>query len=332
MRVTIRDIAKELKLSHATVSFALNNRRDVSIPDVTRQRVKDTAERMGYRPNRAAVALARGESDLVAFWVPSQTLSDYWQLAEAIESFSSERGKQLVIRRVPIDDDSNSAIDLEDWPVAATILLDCGQVSWISSAAKLEHPVVAIGAITSHRLDSVTFDLARGAELAAEEFVRRGVRNVLHMTLADPCDPFEFRRKFVLDAMQGSGLEVQSLLCVDSSPAGIREVLRNKCEKDGVPAAILADTDMAALSCLRTLAELEDPERRFCQVIGFGGSPLGELSSPSLTSVSFSAVDAVEKAWTLIAQRKLEPSRSPIHVKVSPRLLVRESTMVKRLK
>ena len=56
MAVTLRDIAKHLNLSHATVSFVLNERLDVAIPDKTRQRVMDAARELGYRPNRAARA------------------------------------------------------------------------------------------------------------------------------------------------------------------------------------------------------------------------------------------------------------------------------------
>jgi LacI family transcriptional regulator len=39
MPVTLRDIAKQVNLSHATVSFVLNQRHDVAIPEATRQRV-----------------------------------------------------------------------------------------------------------------------------------------------------------------------------------------------------------------------------------------------------------------------------------------------------
>ncbi len=57
-RVTINDVASELGLAKGTVSRALNGYPDIS--DGTRQRVKRTADRMGYRPLSHAQAIRTG--------------------------------------------------------------------------------------------------------------------------------------------------------------------------------------------------------------------------------------------------------------------------------
>jgi LacI family transcriptional regulator len=54
-RVTMRDIARELGLSHVTVSLALGD--NPRIPEVRRRQVKETALRMGYRPDPMLAAL-----------------------------------------------------------------------------------------------------------------------------------------------------------------------------------------------------------------------------------------------------------------------------------
>ena len=53
MAVTIKDVARKLNLSIATVSRALDGFTDISFE--TRQRVANAAEEMGYIPNRAAI-------------------------------------------------------------------------------------------------------------------------------------------------------------------------------------------------------------------------------------------------------------------------------------
>lgn len=53
--ISLKDIAKELSLSPATVSKALNGQSDVS--EDTRTLVCATAKRMGYFPNSSARAL-----------------------------------------------------------------------------------------------------------------------------------------------------------------------------------------------------------------------------------------------------------------------------------
>lgn len=57
--VTIHDVAQAAGVSAATVSRALNNG---SVKAVTRRRVCEIAERMGYRPNAAARDLTSGKS------------------------------------------------------------------------------------------------------------------------------------------------------------------------------------------------------------------------------------------------------------------------------
>jgi LacI family transcriptional regulator len=55
-RVTLRDIAQRLRVSHTTISRAL--RQDPRISDSTRQRVRDVALEMRYRPDPMLSALA----------------------------------------------------------------------------------------------------------------------------------------------------------------------------------------------------------------------------------------------------------------------------------
>jgi LacI family transcriptional regulator len=55
-RVTIRDIARALGCHHSTVSLAL--RDDARLPQETRRRVQEAAEKMGYRPDPMVQALA----------------------------------------------------------------------------------------------------------------------------------------------------------------------------------------------------------------------------------------------------------------------------------
>ena len=55
--ITIKDIAERAGVSYATVSRALNGRPDVS--EVTRSRVFELAEEMGYQPNAIARSLVK---------------------------------------------------------------------------------------------------------------------------------------------------------------------------------------------------------------------------------------------------------------------------------
>ena len=69
-RVTAADVARSLGLSRATVGFVLNNTPGQTIPEHTRSRVIAEAERLGYRPHKAARALASGQSRIVLLVLP----------------------------------------------------------------------------------------------------------------------------------------------------------------------------------------------------------------------------------------------------------------------
>ncbi len=69
MPTTLQDIADRLGISASTVSRALAEYPDIAIS--TRQRVLETAEEMGYRPNVIARMLQKQRTDTIGFIIPT---------------------------------------------------------------------------------------------------------------------------------------------------------------------------------------------------------------------------------------------------------------------
>src|ERR1043165_5463929 len=69
-RITIRDVARSAGVSYQTVSRALNDKGEIDTS--TKQRVLDTAKRLGYRPSRFARGLVRQDSGPAGLVIPSQ--------------------------------------------------------------------------------------------------------------------------------------------------------------------------------------------------------------------------------------------------------------------
>lgn len=76
-RVTIKDLAKELKISTSTVSRALCDKWDVN-PE-TRKAVLELAEKWNYKPNPISLSLKQSQSMFIGVIVP-----------EFVNSFFSE--------------------------------------------------------------------------------------------------------------------------------------------------------------------------------------------------------------------------------------------------
>lgn len=86
LRITLRDIAEEVGMSHVTVSLALRN--DPKISEKTRKKIQQTAEKMGYRPDPMLKSLARyrhssktGPADAVVAWI------NLWEDPEKLRSY-----------------------------------------------------------------------------------------------------------------------------------------------------------------------------------------------------------------------------------------------------
>ncbi|MBQ8510867.1 MAG: LacI family DNA-binding transcriptional regulator [Clostridia bacterium] len=89
-RTTISDVAKAAGVSIATASKALNNTGNISADTV--RRVSEAAERLGYRPNRAAQLLA-GKNKHIGILMPDEPASVYGLFRQGLDEAMAEYGE-----------------------------------------------------------------------------------------------------------------------------------------------------------------------------------------------------------------------------------------------
>lgn len=82
-KVTIKDIAKELKVTPMTVSNALSGKGRVG--DELKQKIVNTAGKLGYQPNTFARALVSGKTNRIAVVMPGFTSQFGMGVLEAVE-------------------------------------------------------------------------------------------------------------------------------------------------------------------------------------------------------------------------------------------------------
>ena len=93
--MSIRKIAKEAKVSTTTVSRVINHHPYVS--DELRERVLKVMEKIDYVPNRNAVNLSNGESNIIGLVVPYTRNSCYDQLVEGILEEATRQDKKILM-------------------------------------------------------------------------------------------------------------------------------------------------------------------------------------------------------------------------------------------
>ena len=91
----IKDVARELEMSTATVSRALRGLPGVS--DATRERVQQAAQQLGYVPSPSAAGLASGQTRTVAVVVPFVTRWFFASVVQGAEEVLRESGYDLLL-------------------------------------------------------------------------------------------------------------------------------------------------------------------------------------------------------------------------------------------
>lgn len=181
-RVTIRDIAREAKVHFTTVGLAL--RGSTELPESTRTRIREIADRMGYRPDPMLAALNayRRAKSPPAFqatiaWINNWPRRDVFyahpefleyyrgaterakQLGYSIEEFSPQGDGMTPARLKSIFKARNiEAVLLPPQPVPrSSSPLDCSEYATLAFGYSLYPPVFHV--ITNHHFHSMNMML-----------------------------------------------------------------------------------------------------------------------------------------------------------------------------
>lgn len=251
-RPGIRDVAAAAGVSPTTVSDALNGKG--RLPEETRKRVRQVAEKLGYRPNAIARGLRNqqvGLLGLVLIPAPATSVTgvSYWieVLTQAAES-ALQRGYALVL--LPSDPESLAPMT---FPVDGVIVVDPTEGDAVLSALRAEAiPFVTIGRdLAGSAEPSLDDDIVAGVELLLTSVAHPGERVAL-LTMAS-------RKSYIQDAVDGTLgwkghprgfpliIEVASPVVEDVQPA-VAELIAS-----GLPDVLLGVNERVTMSALRAL-------------------------------------------------------------------------------
>ena len=110
MTIRMKDIAKDLGISQATVSKVLREHPDIG--EETRRRVLERVKELDYQPNALARSLVTGRSYLIGLVAPSLLHPFFAQIAKSLSNEIRNKGYSLIVsssRRIRTREGGNIA-------------------------------------------------------------------------------------------------------------------------------------------------------------------------------------------------------------------------------
>ncbi len=340
--VTLRDVAIECGLSSTTVSMVLSESPQAEvIPDATKRRILHVAQALGYQPNPFAQALRSRRSHTVGVMVPDIADPYCAQILRGIEdSFSTSSYLPFL---VDIQNDAMRFKKYLDVLVARRVeglIVLANSLSFetelLATLESRKVPAVILGREADNdALSWVATDNEAGTQQAMEHLCRLGHRKIAFIRgpemIVDSYRQWNGICSFAVKA----GLELDSRLVVTltdpfSGYEGGFERTKELLGRELHFTALVAFDDMTAFGAIRALISAGKRVPQDCSVIGFDDIPAAAFYNPALTSVrehmkNLASVGAEILLDAMRASRK-STVVSPVHRRIAPELIVREST------
>ncbi|GAB2972957.1 LacI family DNA-binding transcriptional regulator [Frigoribacterium salinisoli] len=317
-RVTMKDVARRAGVSQPTVSFVLNDRRDVSIAADTRARVLAAAEQLDFRPNRAAQSLRSNRSytiGVVADGLVSQPYAG--RIVLGVQQAAQEAGYVcFVVETADTADGGRAAVEnLVHQGVAGLIYAAPGPelVTPVDTASEVRTVFVNCypDAVDVDAATVVLADEFQGGRDAAAAVFAAGHAEVAF--LGGPRDDHACRERErgLVQAATEAGLDPATVrrefgtFHVGSGHDLARQVLA-----DDRPTALLCGNDRMAVGALMAAQSLglRCPEQ--ISIVGFDDQPdLADQMHPPLTTVALPHQQMGHDAGRLLTAEVEEPGR-----------------------
>jgi DNA-binding LacI/PurR family transcriptional regulator len=315
--VTIREVAREAGVSISTVSRAF------TMPDLvspaTKATVEAVAERLGYRPNRAARALITGKTGNIGVIVADLRNPFFHGVLRGAQARAREADHWIFL--ADSDEDPRTEQELiSQMAKQVDGIAVCGsrmthaQVAEVMPAARLVFFNRQISGAPAVLLDD-----GSAAQQAAEHLAALGHREIAY--LAGPAASWSNgqRLRSLKQAAKRLGLSLTTLgPFAPGFEGGVQAA--DLAYAAGV-SAVVAYNDLMAIGVLSRFADrrIEVPAR--ISVISFDDIPMAAMTNPPLTTMAMPKHAAgravIELLLRLLADQKPPPAtRLPCHLNV----------------
>lgn len=331
--ITIKDIARELRISASTVSRALKDHPDIS--SETKNAVKELALKYNYQPNAVALSLKQRRTNTIGVIIPEIIHYFFSSVISGIEDVAYNSGFNVIICQ------SNEKYDREVVNVRTLLAnrVDGILASITKETLDYDHfykiqendvPLVFYDRVVPNfKADQVIVDDFEAAYNATMHLIKGGRKKIVHFAGPQNLLIGQLRKEGYLKAMSEAGFKVSDKWIIEADNFEKARIitlnlLEEKIEFDG----IFAVNDLTAVGAMQTLLKRGIKIPKQVAVVGFSDGRLSGITDPALTSVDQHGYEMGTIAAEMLLNRiKDNKSESPFEIKVlNTNLIVRGSS------
>lgn len=289
------DIAREAGCSQATVSFVINDAPGIRLSQETRQRVLETARRLGYGLPQAKAAVEAKRvrrAGRIGFIVDQLATSP--EAVQAIEGLSqaAQGAGDLVFVSQSRNDPEVEAELIETFVeqgVSALVYMTIftREVELPLALRNLDVPVLLLNCYTTGQsYPAVVPSEIAGGQRATHHLITRGHRRIATITGEIWMEAAQDRLKGYRRALATADIPFDADLVFNgdwSASAGY-EATRKILDLPEVPTAIFCQNDRMAIGCYEALKEAGYEIPRDMSVVGYDDEEIARHLHPQLTT------------------------------------------------
>src|SRR5580692_5833756 len=338
--VNLKMLAEHLQLSQTTISLVLNDSPSAkSIPQETRRRVLDAAEKLNYRPNYFARSLRQSRSMSVGVLAPDLSEGYFTRVMNGVVQQLTQAHyfyftachdwKRELIEQYPRM--------LVERAVDGFLLLN-------TPADQIEVPVPVV-AISAHsavqNVTNIVLDHHKAVEAALIHLYELGHRRIAFMRGPKAIPDSEYRWESIQQVAGEINLKIDPALVIRIDSAGWSmkdgyhpmapeigyKPMQGLLEKTRDFTAIFCFNDIAAIGAIRALKDVGLTVPGDVSIVGFDDIQSAAYSTPSLTTVRQPLTEMGQRGAQMLLERIADREKEfPTEIVMEPELVVREST------
>lgn len=328
-------LAKELNLSIGTVSKALKDSPEINV--ITKQRVKDLAEKYHYKPNQLGINLRSGTSKAIAVIIPEITNNFFSVVVDAVQTIAERNQFDLFIyvTHESFDNECKVLKNLSGNQVQG-IIMSLSSQTRIFSHLKDFYAQNKVPIIFFDRVPDLNFaprivtDNYQKTYDATTHLINQGSRRIAFLFNSEWSYISKERRRGFEDAIIHNGMKLQEdmlIKCTEDADINY-SIIYSILSSSNPPDAIFSSIEKLVLVVYQVAKDLDLKIPNHLKIISFSNLRAAALLDPSLSTITQPAFEigmqSAELLFEIIKQTELKNYSEVITI--NSQLFIRDST------